>query len=106
MWRAGDLANRVVYVISKRVAILIAIEERWENFQGQRSSHKQWTVLKSCEERITELFGFCLIFRELQVVFRSRGLMTGSYSAVNPLVRFEQSTAVSHLLRSQDLWNL
>src|SRR6201988_1412654 len=97
MRRSCYLSNRIVDVISKRLSVLIAIEERRKNFQRQRGCHEQRVAFEGGDDRVAELSRVLVIFGKLQVVFRAPGLMSRSHPSVHPISGLEQFATTRNL---------
>src|SRR5215213_69678 len=106
MRRSRYLPNRVIDVVTKRLPALVTIEQGRKNLERQRGRHKQRIPFEGNKNRVAKLFCVFVIFRQLQVVFSARRLMTSRGPTVNPIVRLEQLATCDHLLGSQNLWNL
>ena len=100
------LSNRIVDVVSKRLPVLITIEEWRKNFQRQSSRHEQRVAFERGDDRVAELSGVFVIFGKLQVVFGARGLVARGDAAVDPIGGFEQLATTRNLFGIQNVWNL
>jgi hypothetical protein len=84
-------------MIAERLTFLITIEQGRKNFERQSGGHEQRTLFQRCQNRVAEFPRVFVVFGELQVIFSARGLMTGGYAAINPIILLEQLATTGDL---------
>jgi hypothetical protein len=98
---AGDLADRVVHMSSKRQAPGVAVEQRRENLQWQRCGNEQRILPQRVQHEFTKFARRRRALRQLHVVFGFCRLVAGGHAPVHPVRRIENLPGAANLARRQ-----
>ena len=95
------LSDGIVNVRAEGVTTLVAIEQRRENTCGQGGRDEERILTESVQDHLAKLPGCRMAFRNLQVIFRSRGLVSRCDASIDPLCRFEDLACLGDFVASQ-----
>src|SRR5262245_7701492 len=81
---SADVPDGVVDVAAKRVAALIAIEERQEHLERKRGRREERIRFERAQDEVAELARNRMLFRQLQVLLHASRLVAGRHPSVYP----------------------
>src|SRR6185503_20074738 len=86
-----DLPNRVVDVAAKGATACVSVEERRKDAERKRGGDEERMPLQRLGNGVAQFTRDGMIFRQLQIVLRARGLWSRGHAAIDPVRGVERS---------------
>src|SRR5262245_29874280 len=100
------LTNGVIDMTSERLCIVIAIEKRWKDFQGNRRGHEQRVLLQSVDDLIPNFTCERIVLGQLQIVLGFSRLITSCDAAIDPVGLIQPLAKLRRLRFAQNILDM